>query len=204
MRLIRLSFVTCLLAAVLGACGAGRPAGVARTHSSVPPARARSANPPAFAWLRPAPAPSRWRVAHLSDSALLAYPGSWHRVHADAGTASAAQVDPHSDLIAGYLSATPQQGGETLRDWTGFRPAHNADEGDRDVRVLAAARGLAFRDGTGSCVVDRYRTSRSAYQEIACLVRGPRSTDVIVAAALAARWAGSAPALERAVSAFLA
>ena len=204
MRLIRLSFVACSLAAVLGACGAGRPASVAHARSAAPPARAKSAEASAFAWLRPGPVPPGWRVAHLSDSALLVYPGSWRRVHADAGTASAAQVDPHSGLIAGYLNATPQQGGETLGDWPGFRPAHNADEGDRDVRVLAAARGLAFRDGTGSCVVDRYRTSRSAYQEIACLVRGARSTDVVVAAALAARWARSAPALERAVSAFVA
>jgi len=79
-----------------------------------------------------------------------------------------------------------------------------AEEGDSQVRLLAAARGLHFRDGSGSCVIDRYRTPATTYQEIACLVRGPRAADVIVAAGLAARWARDAPALERAVSAFIA
>ena len=53
-------------------------------------------------------------------------------------------------------------------------------------------------------MIDRYSTPRTAYQEIACLVSGPRGANVIVAAGLASQWAQEAPALERAVSAFLA
>ena len=41
-------------------------------------------------------------------------------------------------------------------------------------QVLASARGLAFRNGRGSCVIDRYRTPRTSYEEIACLVRVAR------------------------------
>jgi hypothetical protein len=130
-------------------------------------------------------------------------PGGWRRIPADFGTASAARVDPGSGLVAEYLNATPQQGEETLQNWSRFRPEHNLDEGDRHEHVLAAAQGLRFRSGIGSCVIDRYRTSRAGYQEIACLVRGSRRESVIVAAALTARWTQAGPVLERVVSAFV-
>ena len=52
-------------------------------------------------------------------------------------------------------------------------------------------------------MIDRYLTSRTRYTEIACLVQAPSAETVIVAAGLAAHWAQEAPALERAVSAFL-
>jgi hypothetical protein len=134
----------------------------------------------------------------------MAYPAGWQRIHSDPGTASAALRGPHSGLVVDYLNVTPQQGEETQQNWATFRPGHNREEGDSHVQVLAAAHGLRFRDGRGSCVIDRYRTPRTSYQEIACLVRGPRSSNVIVAAALAARWAQDGPTLERAVSAFTA
>jgi hypothetical protein len=143
-------------------------------------------------------------LAHLHGTVALAYPQGWQRIHSDPGSASAAREDPRTGLIIDFLNATPRQGNETLQDWAAFRPAHNRDEGDRDVRALAAAQGLRFRDGVGSCVIDRYRTSRTSYQEIACLVRGSGGETVVVAAALAPRWSRDAPALERAVSAFLA
>ena len=203
-------------AAAVGLAGAALATGcgsAAVTHSTTAHrATARSATAPeatapapaAFAWLRPAPAPAGWRLRRLGATATLAYPPSWQRIRSDPGTASAAVVAPRTRLITAYLNATPQQADETLADWTSFRPAHNRDEGDSQDQVLAAARDLRFRNGRGSCVIDRYRTSRARYTEIACLVRGPAGETVIVAAGLAARWAQEAPALERAVSAFLA
>jgi hypothetical protein len=163
-----------------------------------------ASSPAAFAWLHPGPVPPGWSVARLPDRAVLAYPSSWQRIHADPQTVSAARSDARTGLIEEYLNATPQQGGETLQNWSTFRPGHNGEEGDSHIQVIAAARGLRFRDGQGSCVIDRYRTSRTTYQEIACLVRGPRGGNVIVSAAQAGRWAEDAPALERAVSAFVA
>lgn len=195
MLLVKSTALALFVAAAVSACGGAGP-----TRSTTAPA----AHPRGFGWLDPQPAPRAWSPARLPDSAALAYPRSWRRVRSDPDTVSAARTDPRSGLIADYLNVTPQQGGETLENWTSFRPAHNADEGDSRVRLLAAARGLRFRGGQGSCVIDRYATSVTTYQEIACLVRGARSTNVIVAAALARRWAMDAPALERAVSAFVA
>ncbi|MCH6469860.1 hypothetical protein [Sinomonas terrae] len=72
-----------------------------------------------------------------------------------------------------YFNSTPQQGGETLAGWAGFRLAHLAEENGGPATALGALTGMAFRDGTGSCVGDTYltRTSRR-YREIACLVQG--------------------------------
>ena len=70
---------------------------------------------------------------------------------------------------------------------------------------LAAAAGVKFRGGTGSCVVDDYvtRIGRHHYQEVACLVQGHTSASVIVAAAPASDWARARPLLLRAVAAYL-
>jgi hypothetical protein len=70
------------------------------------------------------------------------------------------------------------------------------------VRVIASSRDLTFRAGRGSCVIDDYTTSKATYREIACLVSGPRSTAVIVAAAPTSLWHQQAATLERAVSSF--
>lgn len=110
-------------------------------------------------------------------------------------------MGPH-DVIRGYLNATPRQGGETLANWARFRPAHNGDEGDRNVVTDAAARGLRFRTGSGSCVIDHYATASAHYREIACLVRGSRASTVVVGAAVPGAWAQLAPQLERAISSF--
>ena len=69
----------------------------------------------------------------------------------------------------------------------------------------AAAEGVQFRGGIGSCVIDDYRTRIGGhhYQEIACLVQGHTSASVIVAAAPAAGWARARPLLLRAVAAYL-
>jgi len=88
--------------------------------------------------------------------------------------------------IGGYLNVTPEQGTETLANWSHFRPKHNLGEGDRSVRLNASSTGLRFRTGRGSCVIDTYTTSKATYREIACLVSGPRSTAVVVAAGVTA------------------
>ena len=106
--------------------------------------------------------------------------------------------------IEGYLNATPRSGTETLRNWTRFRPAHNVEEGDRDVQLLAATTDTRLLSGRASCVIDDYTTSTTTYREIACLVSGARSSAVVVAAAPTARWSREAHTLERAVSSFRA
>jgi hypothetical protein len=156
----------------------------------------------AFAWLRPARPPASWKVARIPDGALLAYPPGWRPITTDAGTATVALLrDGHR--IDGYLNVTPEQGTETLANWSHFRPKHNLGEGDRSVRLNASATDLRFRTGRGSCVIDTYTTSKATYREIACLVSGPRSTAVVVAAAPSASWNQQAATLQRAVSSFV-
>jgi hypothetical protein len=153
-----------------------------------------------FAWLHPASPPADWKVARSSGGAL-AYPPGWRAIKSDPGTASVALLGD-GDRIDGFLNATPKQGPETLANWSRFRPAHNRDEGDRNVRLVASARGLKFRGGRGSCVIDTYTTSKASYREIACLVAGRTSTAVIVAAAPVELWNDQAATLRRAVSSF--
>jgi hypothetical protein len=156
-----------------------------------------------FGWLRPAAPPSSWRVSRLPDSpASLAYPEGWRPARSDPGTRTAV-LRSRSGAIVGYLNATPQSGEETLSNWASFRPAHNAEEGERRIGVIAAAEGLRFRSGTGSCVADAYTTSSARrYREIACIVAGRRATTVVVGAAAPFHWEGLKPAIERAISSF--
>ena len=159
----------------------------------------RSSGP--FAWLHPASPPTGWKVARSSGGAL-AYPPGWRPITTDPGTASVALLGG-GDRIDGYLNATPKQGAETLANWSRFRPEHNLGEGDRSVHLIASANHLSFRSGPGSCVIDDYTTSKATYREIACLVSGPRSSAVVVAAAPIALWHQQAATLERAVSSFV-
>jgi len=156
-----------------------------------------------FSWLRSTAVPSGWRIRRLPDSpASLAAPPGWHLIRGDPGTATMVIRAP-SGHIVGYLNATPREGRESTANWHDFRVDHNREEGDRDVRLLAAASGLRFRSGTGACVIDSYLTSTGArYREIACLDSGRTASTVIVAAAPPSRWAREAPLLKRAVSSF--
>jgi hypothetical protein len=154
-----------------------------------------------FAWLHPAAPPTGWNVAH-SLGGVLAYPPGWRRIKTDPGTASVALLG-RGGQIEGFLNATPRQGTETLANWSRFRPDHNRGEGDLSVRLVASAENLAFRSGRGSCVIDDYRTTKTTYREIACLVSGARSSAVVVAAAPRAQWSRQATTLERAVSSFV-
>ena len=183
------------IVAVLALAGCGGAARQAREHATGTPAP--------FTWLRPAAVPADWKIGSLpSRTADLAYPPGWRSIRTDPGTFSAALLGAH-DRIRGYLNATPRSGAETLANWSSFRPAHNGEEGDRNVLSEASASGLRFRSGTGSCVIDRYATTTDArYREIACIVRGARGTTVVVAAARPADWPQLAPQLERAVASF--
>ena len=154
-----------------------------------------------FSWLHPAPAPAGWKVARTARGGTLAYPPGWKPIKTDPGTASVALLG-RSGRIDGFLNATPKQGKETLANWSRFRPAHNREEGDRNVRLVASARDLKFRRGRGSCVIDIYTTSKASYREIACLVAGRTSSAVIVAAAPVELWNSQAATLRRAVSSF--
>jgi hypothetical protein len=178
--------------------GATRVAGGRRNSS--PPAIANLA---AFTWLKPQVAPAGWSTWRLpgSPAQLSAAPG-WRREQGDAGTRTAV-LRTRSGEIAGYLNATPGEGAESTRNWTKFRVAHNKDEGEREVRLLAAATHLRFRSGLGSCVLDSYRTqSGNRYREVACIVSGPSATTVIVGAAPPPRWEAEAPTIEQAFNSF--
>jgi hypothetical protein len=164
-------------------------------------ARGRAAGP--FAWLKPASAPTGWNVARTQAGAVFAYPPGWTPIKTDPGTASVALLGG-GERINGYLNATPRQGTETLADWSRFRPQHNQGEGDRSVRLLAATTTARFGSGRGACVIDTYTTAKANYREIACLVSGPSSSAVVVAAAPAALWDKQAATLQRAVASFAA
>jgi hypothetical protein len=160
----------------------------------------RAAGP--FAWLRPAAPPTGWKLAHTAGGSTLAYPPGWRAIKTDPGTASVALL--HSgNMIDAYLNATPKQGTETLANWARFRPQHTRGEGARNVRLAASSNNLSFRSGRGACVIDTYTTSKATYREIACLVSGPRSSAVVVAAAPLPLWDREAATLERAVSSFV-
>ena len=187
-----LLFAGLALVAALAIAGCGGGAGTA-------PSSRNAASAP-FAWLAPGSPPAGWTIGRLpSGRASFAYPPGWRSIHTDPGTFSAALRDGDG-RIRGYLNATPEQGPETLANWARFRPDHNKDEGDFDVVTEASARGLQFRTGSGSCVMDRYATSRAHYREIACLVHGSRANTVLVGAALPGDWARLGPQLERSIS----
>src|SRR4051794_23760994 len=192
-RLVKVSVVVGV-AAVAVAWGAGATSGGA--SSGHRPASA------AVAWLHPAAPPAGWKVAAIPSGATLAYPPGWRSVKTDPGTASVALLGG-GDRFDGFLNATPKSGTETAANWSRFRPDHNRGEGNRDVRLLASAHNLSFRSGRGSCVIDTYTTSKTTFREIACLVSGPHSTAVVVAAAPNAGWEHHAATLEQAISSFI-
>jgi hypothetical protein len=91
-----------------------------------------------------------------------------------------------------------------LASWAAFRVRHNVAEGDRKVKFEAAAGGLRFRTGRGSCVRDAYTTSVNArYEEIACLIDGSHAMSVVVGAAPRQRWKEEQSVIEQAISAMI-
>jgi hypothetical protein len=190
--LAALPLAAVILIAVLTSCGGGQT-----SHSPGSDPRGSGA----FAWLRPAPPPTGWKVARNASGASFGYPPGWRPIKTDPGTASVALLDSRG-RIEGYLNSTPRQGNETLANWSHFRPGHNRDEGDQSLRLVASSKGLTFASGRGSCVIDDYKTSIATYREIACLVSNPSSSAVVVAAAPKPLWDRHAATLERAVSSF--
>jgi hypothetical protein len=186
----RLFVVAATIAAILGVWG-----GAADGSASL------NGQAPAFRWLHPRPAPRGWKLARLpSGAATFAYPKTWRPIRTDPGTASVALIG-HARSIRGYLNATPRQGRETLANWPSFRIQHlHEEESSTDVRLIASAHGLRFRSGRGSCVIDSYRTSRTRYREIACLVAGARTSSVLVGAAPSKTWGQQAETIERAIA----
>jgi hypothetical protein len=163
---------------------------------------ARSAKAGALATsIRAAAPPAGWHGLRITTGAVLFYPPGWKPARGDLGTATATLEGADRRLL-GYLNITPQQGGETLANWSRFRVAHNAREGDREVKPEAISPRVRFRTGTGTCVRDRYTTvSGARYIELACLVEGRSATSVIVAASSPAAWDTVSPSLYRALSA---
>jgi hypothetical protein len=186
----RLLMVAATIAAILGVWGS------AAGGSTAVNGRAR-----AFRWLHLRPPPRSWKLARLpSGAATFAYPRTWRPIRSDPGTVSVALIRPGRS-IRGYLNATPRQGTETLTNWPSFRVQHlREEESSKDVRLIASAHGLRFRSGRGSCVIDTYRTSRTRYREIACLVAGTRTSSVLVGAAPSTTWAQQAETIERAIA----
>ncbi len=139
-----------------------------------------------------------------NGTAVLSYPPSLLPVAGDKDAVSAARLSP-AGAFQLYLNATPRQGAERLRNWAAFRLRLLRSDDAVSAREVAAAQGVRFRGGTGSCVIDGYVTRIGAHQynEIACLVQGRTSVSVIVAAAPAATWTRARPLLFRAVAAYL-
>jgi hypothetical protein len=155
----------------------------------------------AFSWLHPQAAPPDWRVSQTPSGAVLAFPPNWSAQHGDRGTATAA-LRSSGGRFLGYLNITPRQGDETLSNWSSFRVDHNQEEGDREVTQLAAATGLHFLTGRGSCIKDSYTTrTGSRFVEIACLIAGTRAQSVIVGAAPPSVWGRESGSIERAIAA---
>lgn len=154
----------------------------------------------AYSWLTPRRAPAGWALLRTGSGATAPFPPGWQRIESDPGAASAA-IKSRQGAILGYLNITPATKAESIADWARFRPAHVADEGARDLRVLNFGTALRLGSGTASCVTDSYRTTRFPYREMACIAQGPRATTVIVAAARADWWGRLHPTLEQAVRA---
>jgi hypothetical protein len=187
-----LGVAVAIAAAGCGAVGRPHPGGLTG------PGPAGGAGLPAVG-----PLPSGWGALRLATGAALPYPSDWHRISGDPGSASAAEFD-RTGKIRAYLNVTPAEGHESLSNWITFRLRHNADEGDRNVRLISATapRGLSRR--ISACVTDQYTTSRTSYRELACIVapRGGARAIVLVAAAQPDLWPRERPAFEFAFSHF--
>jgi len=156
-----------------------------------------------FGWLALGPAPSTWSPAGTVSGGALPRPPGWRQERGDKGSVSFVELGHHG-AVSGYLNATPRSGGERLENWTRFRPTHNAQEGDRQVRTLSGADELRVRTARASCVVDQYSTRLSAYRELACLIDDARGSTVVLGAAPPERWAAELPVIERAIAGFVA
>lgn len=134
--------------------------------------------------------PAGWRTVRLASGATLPYPPGWSKIHSDPGAASAVLYGTGGTIRA-YLNATPADPNEHFADWATFRVHHNADEGDRHVKLISTQTNVPVGAERGSCVVDQYLTTRTSYRELACLLSAPNggARIVLVAAAQPNAWA---------------
>jgi hypothetical protein len=158
---------------------------------------------PAFPRLTAAAAPAGWpHVTLPNGTAVLSYPPSLRPIRGDKVAVSVARVSP-AGAFQLYLNATPREGPEGLQHWAAFRLRLLRSDDAASAQEVAAAQGIRFRGGIGSCVIDRYITKIGAhFEELACLVRGRTSASVVVAAAPSAQWDRTRAVLLRAVAAY--
>jgi hypothetical protein len=157
-----------------------------------------------FSWLSPAVVPANWhRVTTQTGQAVLSYPPSFMPIAGDRGSASAA-VESSTGKILAYVNVTPREGDEQLKGFARFRVHLIGENDDRDVHLDSSAGYLAFRGGTGSCVIDDYltRVGNNHYKEIACFVVGQHASSVVVAAGANADWTHFLPLLRESVASF--
>ena len=157
-----------------------------------------------FGWLSPEVAPATWhRVTTQSGEAVLSYPPPFMPIAGDHGSASAA-VESRTGKILAYVNVTPGEGDEQLKGFGRFRVHLIGKDDDRDVHLDSSAEDLAFRGGTGSCVIDDYltRVGNNHYKEIACLVVGQHASSVVIAAGANADWTHFLPLLRESVASF--
>jgi hypothetical protein len=192
--------LTAALALVLIGC-ASKSAPSAESGRAAPAATAAG-----FGWFHPGPAPGAWLRASLTGQrGTLSYPGSLGPQHGDPGTVTVGSTARSGQVLV-YLNVTPEQGGETLHNWPGFRVEHLREDGQSAVHLDGVSGPLNFRDGHGRCVVDNYATDEhhNHYNEIACIVQGAHATSVLVAATSTAAWQANRALLERVVSSYQA
>ncbi len=187
--------------AILALAGCGT-AMTSKTPATAPTQTTAGTGSGSFAWLASGRAVGSAPAGVLAAGAL-ARPSGWRPVRGDPGSVSFAQL--RAGAIVGYLNATPRSGAETLANWSRFRIAHNAEEGDREVRLLASVTRMGVGSARVSCVVDAYRTSLSRYREIACLVARPGgAAAVVLGAAPPGAFSHLQPDIERAIAGFTA
>ena len=165
-----------------------------------------SSGPGDFSWFRASPPPSGWHQVTLPDGARLFYPPSLRPTTADPGAASVVRRGA-DDVYVGYLNATPWTLPPPDEGWARARIDRLSDE-DTAIVEDGARDAVEFAGGgRGSCVADHYvtRIGHHRFFEMACLVRSPTGTSVVlVAAASAAQWPGRQSELRQALEAFRA
>ncbi len=187
---------------VLAAIAAAAAVAVAAIVAFALPGRSPG---PVFARLTAAAAPAGWPHLTLPNgTAVLSYPPALRLIRGDKVAVSVGRVSP-AGAFQLYLNATPREGSsERPQDWASFRLGLLRSDDAASAQQVAAAQGVRFRGGTGSCVIDRCATKIHAnhFEELACLVQRRTSASVVVAAAPAAQWNQASPVIFRAVGAY--
>jgi hypothetical protein len=190
-----------------GQAGSGPVSSPAQSQPAASQPAQSQAAPAGFTWFHSETAPASWLQASLAGhTGVLSYPSMLRPMPGDAGTVTYG-LNTRAGAALVYLNVTPRQGGETLRNWPGFRMEHLREDGETAVRIDATSGILSFRGGQGRCVVDDYTTKihNNHYREIACYIQGTtgaRTARVLIAATRAGTWAQYGTLLERVVNGY--